>query len=97
MEQISVKTPWKDHMGGVPMHLYYFEGTMYEAVLEAARKYPKNIALDFMGKSTAYTDLIQQIDLCANALYALGIRENDTVTIALPNCPQAVYLFYAIK
>lgn len=97
MKQFSVKTPWKDHMGGVPIHLHYFEGTMYEAVLEAARKYPRHIALDFMGKSTAYKDLIQQIDLCANALYTLGIRENDTVTIALPNCPQAVYLFYAIN
>ena len=97
MKQISVKTPWKDHMGDVPMHLHYFEGTMYEAVLETARKYPKHIALDFMGRSTAYADLVHQIDLCANALYSLGIRENDTITIALPNCPQAVYLFYAVN
>jgi len=97
MEKHAVKTPWKDHMADVPMHLHYFEGTMYEAVAEASRKYPKHIALDFMGKSTAYAELKKQIDLCAGALYKLGIRENDKVTIALPNCPQAVYLFYAVN
>lgn len=84
-------------MGSIPMHLHYFEGTMYEAVAEAACKYPKHIALDFMGKATAYTELMNQIDHCAQALYRLGIRENDKVTLALPNCPQAVYLFYAVN
>ena len=97
MEENSVKTPWEAHMGAVPMHLHYFEGTMYEAVKEAACKYPTHIALDFMGKSTAYAELMLRIDECANALYHLGIRKNDTVTIALPNCPQAVYLFYAVN
>ena len=97
MEENSVKTPWKGHMGQVPMHLHYFEGTMYDAIAEAARKYPRHIALDFMGKQTTFTELVQQIDLCAKALYNWGIRENDAVTIALPNCPQAVYLFYAIN
>lgn len=97
MEENSVKTPWKDHMGQVPMQLHYFEGTMYDAITEAAHKFPKHIALDFMGKQTAFTELVQQIDRCTKALHSLGIRENDAVTVALPNCPQAVYLFYAIN
>ena len=97
MKSNSVKTPWEPHMGQVPMGLRYFKGTMYEAVAEAARKYPKHIALDFMGKSTSYSELLRQIDLCADALFHLGIGENSKVTIALPNCPQAVYLFYAIN
>lgn len=28
MSQITVKTPWADHLGGVPMHPDYFEGSM---------------------------------------------------------------------
>ena len=28
----EVKTPWKDYMGDVPMHLDYFQGSMFEAV-----------------------------------------------------------------
>ena len=27
----EVKTPWKDYMGDVPMHLDYFRGSMFEA------------------------------------------------------------------
>ena len=27
----EVKTPWKDYMGDVPMHLDYFQGSMFEA------------------------------------------------------------------
>ena len=50
----EVKTPWKDYMGDVPMHLDYFRGSMFEAVERMAELYPNNIAFDFMGKSTTY-------------------------------------------
>ncbi len=94
---ITAKTPWKDHMGDVPMHLDYFEGSMFEAVKAIADKYPKNVAFDFMGKSTTYKTLIEEIEVCAKALRTIGIREGDKVTIAMPNCPQAIYLFYAVN
>lgn len=94
---MTVKTPWKDFLGDVPMHLDYFEGTMFEAVAEIAAKYPSNVAFDFMGKPTTYRELVTNIQRCAKALRAMGIQENDKVTIAMPNCPQAVYLFYAVN
>ena len=94
---VTAKTPWKDYMGDVPMCLDYFEGSMFEAVEAIARKYPANIAFDFMGKSTTYKELVTNIDICAKALKTIGIRENDKVTIAMPNCPQAIYLFYAVN
>ncbi len=94
---ISAKTPWKDCMGGTPMHLEYFEGSMFEAVEAIARKYPKNVAFDFMGKSTTYKELVEQVECCAKALKTIGVREGDKVTIAMPNCPQAIYLFYAVN
>ena len=93
----EVKTPWKDHMGDVPMHLDYFEGSMFEAVAQIAEKYPKQVAFDFMGKPTTYTELIQRIETCAKALRTIGVRAGDKVTIAMPNCPQAIYLFYAVN
>ena len=96
MSDITAKTPWKAYMGDVPMHLDYFEGSMFEAVEKIAAKYPDSIAFDFMGKSTTYKKLVQQIETCAKALKTIGIREGDKVTIAMPNCPQAIYLFYAV-
>ena len=94
---ITAKTPWKDSMGDTPMHLDYFDGSMFEAVEIIAQKYPKNVAFDFMGKSTTYKELVEQIETCAKALKTIGIREGDKVTIAMPNCPQAIYLFYAVN
>ena len=97
MEKITAKTPWKDYMGDVPMHIDYFEGSMFEAVEKIAKEYPDSIAFDFMGKSTTYCQMVQKIESCAKALKAMGIREGDKVTIAMPNCPQAVFMFYAIN
>ena len=94
---ITVKTPWKDYLGDVPMHLEYFDGSMFEAVENVARKYPNAVAFDFMGKSTTYRSLVHEIENCAKALKTIGVREGDKVTIAMPNCPQAIYMFYAVN
>lgn len=94
---ITAKTPWKGNLGDLPMHLEYFDGTMYEAVKKIAEQYPDNIAFDFMGKSTTYKKLVEEIDTCAKALRTIGIGDGDKVTIAMPNCPQSIYLFYAIN
>ena len=91
------KAPWKDHLGDIPFTLTYFDGTMYEAVEKIANQYPNNVAFDFMGKSTTYKTLIEKINVCAKALRTIGVRENDRVTIALPNCPQSLYMFYAVN
>lgn len=97
MSEITAKTPWEPFMGDVPMHLDYFEGTMFEALEKMAELYPNAIAFDFMGKSTTYPTMIQEIRRCAKSLRMLGVHEGDRVTVALPNCPQAVYMFYAIN
>ena len=94
---ITAKTPWKDYMGDVPMHLDYFDGSMFEAVAAIAEKYPNNVAFDFMGKSTTYRQMVQKIETCAKALKTIGVREGDKVTIAMPNCPQSIFLFYAVN
>ena len=97
MAEITAKTPWRDSMGEVPMHLDYFEGSMYEGVARMAELYPNNIAFDFMGKSTTYKKLVQDIEKCARSLRTIGVRAGDRVTIAMPNCPQAICLFYAVN
>ncbi len=84
-------------MGDIPMHLEYFEGSMFDKVLDIANRYPNNVAFDFMGRSTTYKKMVEEIENCAKALKTIGVREGDRVTIALPNCPQAIYMFYAVN
>ena len=97
METIKVKTPWYAFMGDVPAHLDYFRGSMYEAVERIAEKFPDSAAFRFMGKATSYRELVKNIESCARSLKTIGVREGDKVTIALPNCPQAIYMFYAVN
>ena len=97
MSEITAKTPWQNSTEGIPMHLDYFKGSMYEAVEKVAKVFPRNVAMDFMGKSVTYTELINNINNCARSLKTLGVREGDIVTIAMPNCPQAIYMFYAVN
>lgn len=91
------RVPWACSTEGVPLSADYFEGTMFEAVEKIARQYPNNVALDFLGRKTTYKQLVQQVDACARAFSAIGVRENDNVTIAMPNCPQAIFCFYALN
>ena len=93
----KVKMPWSNSTGGVPLYLDYFEGTMFEKVLDVSNKYPKYVAYDFMGSATIYRDFVKEVEKCARALKMQGVRENDKVTIAMPNCPQAIIMFYAVN
>ena len=95
--EITAKTPWRKNLGDVPSHLEYFQGSMFEAVEKIADEYPNNIAFDFMGRSTTYREMVTNIEKCARSLRTIGVREGDKVTIAMPNCPQAIYMFYAVN
>ena len=97
MREKSVKTPWYKSSGDLPLHLDYFDGSMFDAMKKIADEYPNYIAIEFMGKTTTYSKLVDEVHKCAKALKTLGVREGDRVTIALPNCPQAIYMFYAIN
>ncbi|MBQ2603182.1 MAG: AMP-binding protein [Oscillospiraceae bacterium] len=96
-ETITAKTPWIKNLGDMPAHLEYYKGSMFGAVELIAKKYPDNVAFDFMGASTTYKKLLHDIEQCAKALRTIGVREGDAVTIALPNCPQAIQCFYAVN
>lgn len=95
--ETTAKTPWLKSFGTVPWNLDYFPGSMYELVEQVAEKYPNNIAFDFMGRHTTYAQMIRHINECARSLKTLGVRAGDKVTIAMPNCPQAICMFYAVN
>ncbi len=95
--QKEVRTPWIKNLGDVPATLNYHEGTMWEAISDIVAAYPDNIAYDFMGIHTTYRTFSEKVEACARAFRAIGIRENDKVTICMPNCPQTVITFYALN
>lgn len=96
---ITERIPWAQASisSGIPLTLEYPEWSMFDQVENIAKQYPNEIAFTFMGKHTTYKKFIEETVNCAKALRVIGVRENDCVTIAMPNCPQAIYMFYAIN
>ncbi|MCD8108288.1 MAG: AMP-binding protein [Oscillospiraceae bacterium] len=93
----EVKAPWLNNYGNVNFHLSYYEGSMWEMVRDASHRYPDLIAYQFMGSKVKYRDFEKQVYICAKGLKAIGIKPGQRVTICMPNCPQAVIMFYAIN
>lgn len=89
--------PWLEHYGNVPHSLSYPEMTMEQLLGQACAAFPRNIAYDFMGTKSTFEKLSKDIETCARALLALGVKRGDKVTVCLPNTPHAIIIFYAIN
>ena len=70
---------------------------MSGVVLATAEKYPSLPALSYMGRIIPYSLLEKNIKITAKAFASIGIKEGDTVTVCLPNVPQAIYCLYALN
>lgn len=94
---LSSEAKWFKFYGDTPHTLDYPDISMYDMIKNVASEYPTYVAYDFQGNSVTYEKFICEIDTCAKALKAMGIKEGDAVTICLPNVPQAVVMLYAIN
>ncbi len=78
-------------------HLEYPDCSLYDFLAANAYAYAAYPALDYFGRKLSYQQMLSEIDICAAALSALGIRNGDAVSICLPNIPEAIYAFYAVN
>ena len=46
----ALKAPWLKYYGNTPSSIDYPEKTMYEMIEDSARRYPGNIAYEFMAR-----------------------------------------------
>lgn len=69
--------------------------TLYTAVREAAVRWNRLTAIEFLGTTISYRDLLRSIDHCADCLTALGVKCGDVLALLTVNTPQAVFLLYA--
>ncbi|MCR5203752.1 MAG: AMP-binding protein [Lachnospiraceae bacterium] len=77
--------------------LNYYDGTICDALFRAADIYPGYTAYEFLGRKVSYRGMRKQVELVAKALKSAGLKPGECVTIALPNCPQALVLFYGVN
>ena len=93
----KLKSPWTRFYKDVPKHLNYPDMMMWELIDDASKMYPNYVALEYFGQEITYSKLVSMIHEAARALKALGVSENDVVTICAPNMPQSIVMFYAIN
>ena len=84
--------PWLDWLEDVPEKLDYYTGSLYDAIKESGDKYSKLTAYEYFFKKCTYKDFVKKVDKAAKALKAMGIKENECVTICMPNIPEGVAL-----
>ena len=78
-------------------HLEYPDCSLYDFLKQNAKNYESSCALEYFGMKITYRRLLEEIHRCAKALRHMGIQNGDTVSICLPNIPQAVVAFYAVN
>lgn len=93
----NINAPWVKYYGDVPAHLDYFQGTLVEMIEASANKYPSLAAYEYYGLTCTYQEFYKKIEETAKALKAQGVKENDRVTICMPNTPQGLFAFYAVN
>ena len=94
---VSSSAPWRKFYGDMPYTINYPRITMYQLVAQTAKRVPGLCAYEFMNRKTSFSAFLRRVDRAAAALYALGIRKGERVTICMPNTPQAVDCFYALS
>ena len=96
----SIDKPWLDHYKKVmgtddfstpePM-------SIYDYIFERNKEHLNQTAIKYLGVDVSYAEFFDKIEQTASALTAMGIKEGDIVTIAMPNFPEVIYLIYALN
>ena len=71
--------------------------SMYNYLMHNYQDKKDDVAICFLYKNFSYKFLKDEIDHVACFLVSRGIKKGDVVTVALPNIPSSVSVFYAVN
>jgi len=91
------KRRWLKQYGEARANLNYPKGSMIDALMEVANKYPEYYAYEYFGKKVTFRQFIKQIEAVAKCLKNYGITQDDVVTICMPSTPEAICAFYGVN
>lgn len=88
---------WADsYAPGVPLHLDYGDTTALGLWERSVLRHPDRPALDFLGRTSTYAEVDEEVRRVAGGLHALGVRAGDNIALVMPNCPQNLVAFFAV-
>ena len=71
--------------------------SLYQYLYDSNKDYLTDISIIYFNRKITYKQLFDNIDRVARSLLAIGVREKEIVSIAMPNIPEVVYAIYAIN
>ena len=93
----EVDRPWlASYPPGVPESYDYPVVPLTLLLDDAAQDFPHTTAVEFLGATLTYRQLLDQVDRFATGLRGLGVEKGDRVGLVLPNCPQHVVAIFAV-
>lgn len=93
----SIDKPWLKYYKNDQIKASIPKMSVYRYLYEKNKNYLGRIALTYFDKKITFDELFIKIEETAKALKSMHIKENDIVTISMPNTPETVYLFYAMS
>src|SRR5438552_13828803 len=91
--------PWLAQLDreGIPRTLHYPATSLGRLVDQAADRFGDLPALIYNNSRLSYAELVRRINRMAGGLSRLGVRRGDRIVLALPNCPEYVFAFFAAQ
>lgn len=71
--------------------------TLYDQLCQSVIAHPDDPSARFENKVWTYKAFLHQVEKAARKLRRMGVEENDVIAVSLPNCPDALFLLYAIN
>lgn len=96
-EKPSESKPWLKYYSEEALSNTLPRCSAYQYIKQINEKYPDQVALHYYGKDIKYKGFFEQVDKCANAFYALGVRAEQTVSILSGSIPETVFAIYALN
>ena len=93
----SIDKPWLKYYSEEAINAPLPEGSMYDFMCDCNKMRLSKPALNYFGKKISHQQLRKNVDICARALAANGVKSGDFVDLCLLAVPEAVYLLYAVN
>jgi long-chain acyl-CoA synthetase len=96
-QAMAISPLWVDHYPrGVDWHMPIPKRTVPELLEHAAKQFPGNPAISFLGRTTTYSMLAAEVDRVAAGLQSIGVKRGTKVGLLLPNTPTFIVYYFAI-
>ncbi len=87
--------PWLEYYSREDRSIKFTKKSIYNFMVDSVGEDKNLVALNYFERKITYKELLDNINICARGLREYGVKEQDVVTICMPNMPEAIYVFYA--